>query len=60
MRAVAITGTKSLALVDKPEPRATNDIVKVQLRVAPMCTEFKSYDRGLCPIDLVMKRPESS
>lgn len=46
MRAAAITGEKSVSIVDRPEPRAANDIIKVQLRVVPMCTEFKSYAGG--------------
>lgn len=35
-----------VAIVDRPEPRATGDIVKVQVRITPMCTEFKDRRSG--------------
>jgi L-iditol 2-dehydrogenase len=46
LKSIAITGEKRVAVVERLEPRAKNDIVKVQLQVVPMCTEFKSYSSG--------------
>lgn len=46
MKVVEITGAGQAAVVEEAEPFATDDIVKVQLRVIPMCTEFKGYAAG--------------
>lgn len=36
-----------VAVADRPEPAAAADIVKVQVLVAPMCTEFKDRRAGV-------------
>jgi L-iditol 2-dehydrogenase len=46
VRTVAITGTHRAELLEEPEPSAHADIAKIQLRVVPMCTEFKGYAAG--------------
>jgi L-iditol 2-dehydrogenase len=46
MKVVAITGPKQAAIVEEPEPSAKEDIVKVELRVVPMCTEVRGYAAG--------------
>ena len=46
VKTVAITAASRAELVDEPEPSADGDIAKVNLRVVPMCTEFKSYGAG--------------
>ena len=46
VKTVAITAANRAELVDEPEPSAHGDIAKVNLRVIPMCTEFKSYGAG--------------
>jgi L-iditol 2-dehydrogenase len=46
VRTAVITGSRKAAVVAQPEPVARHDIVKVELRVVPMCTEFKNYEAG--------------
>ena len=46
MRAVAITGPGRASVVTQTEPVAKDDVVKVELRVVPMCTEFRDYAAG--------------
>jgi threonine dehydrogenase-like Zn-dependent dehydrogenase len=46
VKIATITGRRSAAIVDRPEPRAAGDIVKVQVLVAPTCTEWRQYRDG--------------
>ncbi|HMK96632.1 MAG TPA: zinc-binding dehydrogenase, partial [Acidimicrobiales bacterium] len=46
MQACIIAPNGELALVDRPEPKASGDIVKVRIEVIPMCTEFKELCAG--------------
>jgi L-iditol 2-dehydrogenase len=46
MKAAAITEPGVVEIVDRPAPRASVDLVVVQILVAPMCTEFKSRQAG--------------
>ncbi|MEY9853203.1 L-iditol 2-dehydrogenase [Leifsonia sp. EB41] len=46
MRAAAITGPGAVEIVDRPQPHGLDDLVVVQILVAPMCTEFKSRQSG--------------
>lgn len=46
MNVAAITGPRRAAVVDRPEPRAAADIVKVQVLVAPACTEWRQFRDG--------------
>ncbi len=46
MQAVAITGERQCGLVEKPDPKAAEDIVVVKIHAAPMCTEYKAYKSG--------------
>ncbi|HTT88629.1 MAG TPA: zinc-binding dehydrogenase [Acidimicrobiales bacterium] len=46
MKSVVITGERQAGVVQCAEPKAEGDIVKVELRVVPMCTEFKGYAAG--------------
>jgi L-iditol 2-dehydrogenase len=46
VKTVAITGPKQAGIAEQAEPSAKDDIVKVQLRVVPMCTEFRGYTAG--------------
>lgn len=46
MRTVEISPPGHTVVVTRPDPTAKDDIVKVELRVAPMCTEFKEYVSG--------------
>lgn len=46
MRAVVISRPGRATVVAQAEPHARDDIVKVELRVVPMCTEFKDYSVG--------------
>lgn len=43
MQVVSITGERHCSLVERPTPKASGDMVVVQVEVAPMCTEYKSY-----------------
>jgi L-iditol 2-dehydrogenase len=42
----AITGPCRATVVDRPEPLAAGDVVKVQVLVAPACTEWRQYRDG--------------
>lgn len=46
MKVVAITGKRECQVVERPEPRIKGDFVKVAIRSAPMCTEWKGYSEG--------------
>ena len=46
MRAVAITGERACALVERPKPRPWGWYAVVRILVAPMCTEYKAYKNG--------------
>ena len=46
MKIVAITGERRSELIDKPDPEPKHEFVVVQVRVAPMCTEYKSFRSG--------------
>jgi len=46
MLVAAITGKRQATFVEKPTPRATGDLVVVQIRATPMCTEYKAYADG--------------
>jgi len=41
-----------VTIVDRPEPRAAGNIVKVQVTITPMCTEFKDRRPG-APSDVL-------
>jgi threonine dehydrogenase-like Zn-dependent dehydrogenase len=41
-----ITGPRTARVAERPEPQAAGDIVKVQILVAPMCTEWQSWRDG--------------
>jgi L-iditol 2-dehydrogenase len=46
MKVVAITGKHQAGLVERPDPKIKEDFVRVKILVAPMCTEYKSFDHG--------------
>jgi L-iditol 2-dehydrogenase len=46
MKACVINDSGVLETVQRPEPRAARDVVKVQILIAPMCTEFKELRAG--------------
>jgi L-iditol 2-dehydrogenase len=46
MNVVAITGPSEAALVQRPDPYPHEDLVVVQVRVVPMCTEYKLFAAG--------------
>jgi len=46
VKVAAITGRRSAVVVNRPEPHAAADIVKVQVLVAPACTEWRQYRDG--------------
>jgi threonine dehydrogenase-like Zn-dependent dehydrogenase len=46
VRVAAVTGPRSAGVVDRPEPRAAGDVVKVRVLVAPACTEWRQYRDG--------------
>lgn len=43
---VEIFGPREARLSEQPDPQAAGDIVKVQVLVAPMCTEWQSWRGG--------------
>jgi threonine dehydrogenase-like Zn-dependent dehydrogenase len=47
MKAAVLPEPGHVAVVDRPEPAAAGDIVKVRILVAPMCTEFKDRRAGV-------------
>jgi L-iditol 2-dehydrogenase len=46
MQKVIITGPKKAELIDVPTPKPKFDWVLVKIKVAPLCTEFESYENG--------------
>ena len=46
MQTVSITAPQQVSLVERPDPRAAQDLVVVRIEVAPMCTEYKAYKEG--------------
>lgn len=46
MKVVAITGTRTCALVDRPEPVIHDNYVLIKILVTPICTEVKGYQAG--------------
>lgn len=46
MKAAAITGPRQAALLDQPDPQPLGNLVVVEVRAAPMCTEYKAYRDG--------------
>ena len=46
MKVAAITGPRQAALADKPDLQPKDDFVVVRIFAAPMCTEFKAYEKG--------------
>ena len=46
MRVAAITGLRQASLIEKPTPRAKDDLVVVRIHATPMCTEYKAYAHG--------------
>ena len=43
MLVAAITGQRQGGLIEKPTPRARDDLVVVRIHATPMCTEYKAY-----------------
>ncbi len=46
MQSVAITAAREVLVSERPDPRAFGDVVKVEVLVAPMCTEWQSWRAG--------------
>lgn len=46
MKSAAISGVKQAEIREVPEPQAGGKYVKVKVAVAPMCTEYKAYQKG--------------
>ncbi|HEY3378748.1 MAG TPA: zinc-binding dehydrogenase [Armatimonadota bacterium] len=46
MQVAAITGPRQSAIIDVPDPRIRENFARVKILVAPMCTEYKSYQAG--------------
>jgi len=46
MLVAAITGQRQASLIEKPTPRAKDDLVVVRIHATPMCTEYKAYANG--------------
>ena len=46
MKTVAITGERRAELIDAPDPEPKDEFVVVEVRVAPMCTEYKAFKSG--------------
>ena len=49
MKIASITGANSVELTDVPPPRAKGKNVVVKILVAPLCTEYKTWERGDSP-----------
>ena len=52
MKACELAPGGKVTIVDRPEPRAAGNIVKVQVTITPMCTEFKDRRAG-APSDVL-------
>jgi L-iditol 2-dehydrogenase len=46
MKIVAVTGEQKCELQEQPDPKITENFVKVKIHTAPMCTEFKGFKSG--------------
>ncbi len=46
MKLAAITGPRQCELREVPDPIVTGEFVKVKLLSVPMCTEYKTYQKG--------------
>lgn len=46
MKKVRINGKQSAEIIEVPRPKAKGDWALVKILVAPMCTEYKSYNSG--------------
>ena len=46
MKVAEIRGVRQAGLVDRDEPFAAGDIVKIQTRAIPMCTEWRAWQQG--------------
>ncbi|MDX1931414.1 MAG: zinc-binding dehydrogenase [Capsulimonadales bacterium] len=46
MRTVRIFDRRTCEIAERPDPMPSGDLVVVKNLVAPMCTEYKSYDAG--------------
>lgn len=46
MRAARITGEREIEIVDVPEPDPVENWAKVRVEAAPLCTEYKAWERG--------------
>ena len=46
MLVAAITGQRQASFIEKPIPRAKDDLVVVRIHATPMCTEYKAYGNG--------------
>ena len=46
MKVAAIIAEKQCEIRDVPDPRPSGEFVKVKILAAPMCTEYKTYQKG--------------
>jgi threonine dehydrogenase-like Zn-dependent dehydrogenase len=46
MKLVAIFGPRKAGLVDRPDPKAKDNIVVVKVHSAPLCTEYHMFEEG--------------
>ena len=46
MKVAAIVARREAALVDKPDPKPTKELVLIKILVAPMCAEYKAFRDG--------------
>jgi threonine dehydrogenase-like Zn-dependent dehydrogenase len=52
MLSVEIAGPRQALVSERPDPQASGDIVKVEVLVAPMCTEWQSWRAGKASCEL--------
>jgi threonine dehydrogenase-like Zn-dependent dehydrogenase len=52
MLSVEIAGPRQALVSERPNPQASGDIVKVEVLVAPMCTEWQSWRAGKASCEL--------
>lgn len=50
-----IRGPRQAQVSERPEPKAPGDVVKIQVLVAPLCTEWQSWRAGQSGHDLSHK-----
>jgi len=46
VKVAAMFGDRKAGLVEKPDPTPKEDFVLVKVHAAPMCTEYKGFERG--------------